>query len=160
MKRRTKIIWKTGDIFAVPLVNNQFAIGQILGQSMVNFVRISLYDETIFELENIESTNLCNETNLISLIEVSREQLDYNVWKILGNKEVSIPLNRQPNEKYRNLNWVGAQMNDAALAEDFLNAFYALITWDNWFDPNYLDKFLVDISKKPTRLILTKQRVE
>ena len=127
---------------------------------MVNFVRISLYDETIFELENIESTNLCNETNLISLIEVSREQLDYNVWKILGNKEVSIPLNRQPNEKYRNLNWVGAQMNDAALAEDFLNAFYALITWDNWFDPNYLDKFLVDISKKPTRLILTKQRVE
>jgi hypothetical protein len=39
------------------------------------------------------------------------------------------------------------------LAEDFLNAFYGLTAWDDWFDPNYLDEFLFDITKKPKKLI-------
>jgi hypothetical protein len=45
---------------------------------------------------------------------------------------------------------------NAALAEDFLNAFYALIPWDNYYIPEYLDKYLIDISKKPKNIILIK----
>jgi hypothetical protein len=157
MKKRNKITWAIGDVFGVPLVNDKFVIGQILGQSMTNTVRVALYDETINQPQNIDTTVFCNDKNLISLIEVTKEQLDYGVWKILGNRQVSIPINRQPNEKYRQLNWVGMTIQDAALVEDFLNAFYSLIAWDDWFDPSYLDKLLVDISKKPDKLILTKQ---
>ncbi len=157
MKKRTKIIWAIGDVFVVPLMNDKFVIGQVLGQSMINTVRVAFYDETISQLQNINTTDFCNDKNLISLIEVTKEQLDYGVWKILGNRQVSIAINKQPNEKYRKLNWVGMTIQDAALAEDFLNAYYSLIAWDDWFDPNYLDKFLVDMSKKPDKLILTKQ---
>jgi hypothetical protein len=79
MKKGSKFTWTIGDIFAVPLINNTSTIGQILGQSMLNTVRVALYDETIIEFNNIDNTTFCNEKNLISLIEITREQLDYGV---------------------------------------------------------------------------------
>ncbi len=154
--RRKKINWQTGDVFVVPLSNGKVNVGHALGQSMPNSVRIALYKE-VFNNDEVPSVDqLCKEDNLISLIEVTSEQLTYGVWKIIGNKPVQIPLERQPNEQFRSARWVGASFSDAALAEDFLNAFYALGPWDNWYDPNYLDKYLVDPSKKPDNLIYVK----
>ena len=156
MKRRKKIVWTNGDVFAVPLTNGSYAVGQILDQRMVNTVRIALFNEVISDIENIEIEKLCTSANLISLIEVTKEQLTYDVWKIIGNKTISIAVDNYPNEKYREHKWIGSTIHDAALAEDFLNAFYCLIPWDDWYDPNYLDNYLIDISKKPLNLILVK----
>jgi hypothetical protein len=153
---RKKIDFKSGDVFAVPLNNNKFSIGQVLDQRMVNTVRIALHDEIIESLEGNDFNNFCNISNLISLIEVTKEQLTYGVWKILGNKLIDIPISKYPNEKYRSNKWIDSTIHDAALAEDFLNAFYSLRPWDNWYDPNYLDEYLVDITKKPKNLILVK----
>ena len=147
MKRRTKIAWRIGDVFAVPLLNNKFAIGQVLEQSMVNMARIALYDKIITETQNIDIKTLCNETDLISLMEVFKQELDFGRWKILGNKDVSIPIDKQPNEKFRKINWVGAVTYDAGLAEDFLNAFYSLIAWDDWGNPIFLTNFLLIFQK-------------
>lgn len=156
MKRRKKITWTGEDIFAVPLKNGNFSIGQILDQRMVNTVRIALFHEVVSGIQNVDLTELCNSTNLISLIEVTKEQLTYGVWKIIGNKIISIPLRDYPNERFRENKWIDSIVHDAALAEDFLNAFYCLLPWDDWYDPNYLDTYLVDISKKPSKLILVK----
>jgi hypothetical protein len=35
---------------------------------------------------------------------------------------------------------VGSTIYDAAIAEDFMNAFYALQPWDDWHNPDYLDE--------------------
>lgn len=128
-------------------------IGRVLGTSLPNSVRIALYNETYQPNELPLIEQLCKEDNLISLIEVTKEQLTYGIGKVIGNKPVQIPLERQPNEQFRSTKWIGTRFHDAALAEDFLNAFYALTPWNDWHDLNYLDEHLVNPSKKPYNLI-------
>lgn len=156
---KRKIKWIDGDVFAVPLCDGRFAIGQVLDLMMINQVRVALYDEISPSLEAIDLRECCQNEHLISLIVSSREQLDYGVWKILGNRPVTIPISQRPNEQFRSKGWVGAKHYDAALLEDFLEAFYALRPWDDWFDPDYLDAFLLSSDKKPKNLILIKTAV-
>lgn len=155
---KRKIKWSNGDVFAIPLSDGRFAIGQILDLMMVNQVRVALYDESASSLETIKISNVCQPENLISLVASTREQLDYNVWKIIGNRPITIQIERYPNEQFRSKHWVGAKLYDAALVEDFLEAFHALRPWNNWFNPNYLDAFLIDLSKKPKQLVLIKEK--
>jgi hypothetical protein len=93
----------------------------------------------------------------LSLIEVTKEQMDFGVWQVIGNKPTSIPVSRHANEQYRSSDpykvGVGSNFKDAAIAEDFMNAFYALSPWDDSYDPEYYDKMLVDKRKKPLYLI-------
>jgi len=154
MTKKTK--WLRSDVFVIPLLNKTFSVGQVLDLQMENVVRIALYDEIINSIISVEIDELCKSKNLISLIASSREQLDYKVWKILGNKQQNIPVSNFPNEKYREKGWVGAISYDAALVEDFVNSFYSLLPWDDWFKPDYLDTFLIDPSKKPKNLIYKK----
>ena len=151
--RRKKIIWNPNDVFAVPLLNGKYSIGHILDQRMINTVRIALYDECINDLNCIDFANLVGDKNLISLIEVTREQLDYGVWTIIGNKKNTIPVENYPNEKFRSNKWINSIVRDAALAEDFVNSYYGFLPWDDWFDPNYLDEYLISPSKKPINLL-------
>jgi hypothetical protein len=155
--RKKRVEIKSGDVFVIPLSNGKFAVGQVLDMGMTNTARIALFDEVIETTFEPDTKSLCETGKLISLIQVTREQLDYGVWKIITNKEVLIPLEKYPNEVFRERNWIGATIHDAAIAEDFVHAFFTLAPWDDWFDPNYLDKFLVDQSKKPKVLIFIKQ---
>jgi len=154
--RRKKVSWSNCDVFAIPLDNGKYSIGHILDQGLINTIRIALFDEVIESLDDINVDILCDIQNLISLIEVTKEQVDYGVWKIIGKKNSQIPQDRYANEKFRKNNLAGSKVYDAALAEDFMNAYYALIPWDDWFNPDYLDNFLVDKNKKPNNLIYIK----
>lgn len=120
---------------------------------MPNVVRVALFDEVVNSLEEFNIEQSCSVLNLISLVASSREQVDYDVWQLMGNKRIEIQKKNFPNEDFRRKNWVGAEHYDAALLEDFLNSFYALLPWDDWFNPNFLDDFLINISKKPTNLL-------
>ncbi|MBL0145402.1 MAG: hypothetical protein IPP48_06245 [Chitinophagaceae bacterium] len=62
------------------------------------------------------------------------------------------------NEKFKDVGYVGAVSYDAGLAIDFLAAFHKLTPWDDWYDPNYLDEFLVNVEKKPAELIYSKRK--
>ena len=123
---------------------------------MVNTLRIALYDEVINDLKNVDLTCLINDVNLISLIEVTREQLDYGVWTILGNKQTIIPIEKFANEEFRNNKWINSITHDAALAEDFVNSYYGFLPWDDWYKPDYLDEYLVNADKKPNNLLYKK----
>ena len=154
--RRKKVSWCNGDVFAIPLDNGKYSIGHILDQRLINTIRIALFDEVIESINDITVDTLCDIQKLISLIEVTKEQVEYGVWKIIGKKESLIAQDKYANEKFRKNDSAGSKVYDAALAEDFVNAFYALIPWDDWFNPDYLDNFLVDKSKKPSNLIYIK----
>lgn len=155
--KRKKVIWKANDIFVIPLLNGKYSIGHILDQRMINTVRIALYDEVLSQLDKLDIESLVNSSDLISLIEVFREKLDYGEWPIIGNKQTVIPVEKYANEQFRSNNWINSVTFDAGLAEDFINSYYGLLPWDDWYDPNYLDKFLVDPAKKPNNLIYKKQ---
>ena len=119
---KRKIKWLPGEVFAVPLSDETFAVGQVLDLMMVNQVRLALYDERVSAVDAIDVAQACNPDNLISLVASLRELLDYGAWKVLGNKPVTIPLNRHPNEQFRHLGWVGATHYDASLVAKFLEA--------------------------------------
>lgn len=152
---KKKVDWKFGDVFLVPLKNGLLGVGQVLDLQMPNIIRCALYNETVQNADDFNLNESCSISNLISLIASSREQLDFGIWKIVGNKEMPISKKDFPNEKFRG-SWIGAKHYDASLLEDFLNAYHKLIPWDDWFHPNYLDEFLIDLSKKPKELLLIK----
>ena len=156
MAKKKKIDWKFGDVFLVPLLDGTYGTGQVLDLQMPNIVRVALFDENVKSISELDFSGSCAMSNLISLIASSREQLDFGAWKIVGNKFINIPAKNYPNEQFKKKDWVGASHYDAALLEDFLNSFYSLLPWDDWFNPNFLDEFLVNLSKKPKTLVLIK----
>ncbi|MGN6398284.1 MAG: Imm26 family immunity protein [Mucilaginibacter sp.] len=155
--KRKKVNWKPNDIFAIKLINEKSVVGHILDQHLINTVCIAIYDEILADTSNIDINSLINSKDLISLIEVTREKLDFGAWEIIGVKENTIPIEQFPNEQYRSAKWVNSVMYDAGLAEDFVNAYYSLTPWDDWYDPNYLDKFLISPYKKPDKLLYKKE---
>lgn len=158
MGKKKKAEWKFGDVFLIPLKKNElYGVGQVLDLQMKNIVRCALYNERIDNPNQFDIDKSCMRSNLISLVASTREQLDAGVWEIMGNKKIDIPKKEYPNEKFRG-SWIGAKHYDSGLLEDFLKAYHAMIPWDDWFDPNYLDQMLVDITKKPRELILIKSK--
>lgn len=148
-----RIQWDNGDVFAVRLKDSTYSIGQVLDLQMTNVVRCALFKNKFNAIEDASITDTCNSKNLISLVACSKEQLDYGVWKIIGNASILIRPEEFPNEQFRGNNWIGAKSFDAAIVEDFLDAYYSLSPWDDWFNPNYLDQLLISSSKKPRNLI-------
>jgi hypothetical protein len=151
--KKKKQNWQNGDIFLIPLTNNSYGVGQVLDLMMPNVLRVALFKNLIEKIDSSTEIKL-NYENLISLVACTREQIDYHVWIVVGNASISITKKNYPNEEYRKSNYVGAKFYDAALVESFLNAFHCLILWDDWFNPNYLDKFLIDITLKPKNILL------
>lgn len=39
------------------------------------------------------------------------------------------------------------------IEDDFIKAYFSLALWDDWHDPEYLDKLLISPDKKPENLI-------
>jgi len=152
-----KIFWKHGDVFLIPLKNGKYSVGQILDLQMTNVVRCAIFNEIVTDVKSENGVNHCNQNNLISLVACSREQLDYGVWHIVGNKNIEIPLNKYPNEKFRKNGWVKSAMYDAALVEDFVNSYHALLPWNDWGNPDFLDEFLINKKIKPDNLIYIKK---
>lgn len=146
--------WTNGDVFIIRLKDNSVVNGQILDLQMKNVVRCALFNERSKSKTTLN--NSCKLENLISLIATTREQLDFGVWEIIGSKEIAIDKNEFPNESFREVNWVGSKIYDASIVEEFADAFFALTPWNDWADPNYLDKLLCKIELKPDNLLLIK----
>lgn len=133
------------------------ALGQAITLIMTNVVSCAFYD--------VRST--CDGSNavvelpiqqLIAVMSVTREQLDFGVWKVIGHQQIVLDRELWPNEEFRERRWVGARIYDAAIAESLLDAFYGLIPWDAWKDPLYLDKLLAYPGRRPKHVLLTKPR--
>ena len=121
---------------------------------MANVVRCAIYDMSVTEAELTNASTILEDATLISLVATTREQVDFGVWKVVGNRAIGLPKRRFPNQKFERQGWVGAKIYDAAIVEAFCNAFHCLVPWDDWADPNYLDTLLVSQKLKPRKLML------
>jgi len=149
--------WQAGDVFTIQLADKRYAIGQVLDLMMPNVVRCALYGVAYAAVdEQALRKDVCRD-NLISLVATTREQLDFHVWRVVGNCDVFVSRQEFPNEATRSNGWVGSVTYDAAILEDFLNAFHGLVYWDDWADPKFLDELLVDVSLKPKSLLHKKR---
>lgn len=153
-KRKQK--WKPGDLFAIPLEDGTYVVGQTLDLQMSNVVRCAISDARFPEQDLANPGAAYTHAGLISLVATTREKLDFGAWKVIGEAPVSVPVDQLPNEQFRTAGWVGSKIYDASIVEEFCNAFHALAPWDDWADPNYLDRLLTSPDVKPRNLVFKK----
>ena len=142
--------WSLGSVFAVLLPDGSHALGQAVAVMMPNVVYCALTNQTVQVLPDT-APNVTRD-NVIARVALTREQLAYGAWTVLGVAPAISRKDEFPNEAFARNGYVGARVYDAAIAEEFLAAFHALVPWDDWHDPRYLDNWLVSPDKKPNNL--------
>ncbi len=150
MARKRKVTWEFGAVFAVPLPDGTFGIGQTIAAMMTNVVYCAFTRQRVSGIGGGVPGLL--STDVVSRVPVTREQLDYAAWPILGVAPLCCAKSDFAAEAFANRGYVGATLYDAALAEDFLAAFHALAAWDDWHEPDCLDRWLVSARAKPETL--------
>ena len=148
--------WQVGDVFIVQQRDGICTIGQILDHMMTNVLSCAFYDIRV-PCADVSGTFVLDEGRLIAALSVTREQLDCGKWRVVGHQPISLNRGVWPNERCREQLWVGAVVYDAAIAEDLLDAYNGLIPWDDWHDPEYLDKLLAAPDRKPKHVVYKKR---
>jgi len=124
---RKKQKWQIGDYFGIPIEDDFLAVGQILGK----------YD-------------------WIGVVFITEESLDKGFWPIIQQGIVNKNILKQyfPNiDLIEQGNIIGINTEGSAIIDDFIKAYFSLAPWDDWHDPEYLDKLLISLDKKPENLI-------
>lgn len=147
---KKKQVWSIGDIFVVPLKDGSECLGQVVGRepSVLNSVAIALFDAK-GRWSQGEALPPLDMPNVFSALLATRDLLDSGRWIVLGKKAVGLAPEQRPYENLRESGFIGAKVRGSANVEEFVNAYYGLMPWDDWYVPNYLDDFLVSPDKKP-----------
>lgn len=150
--------WNVGDIFTVETSDGMHVVGQIVGQerTVLNSVSVAFFDIRLQDPKEVEEISIDPDL-IFSMVFATRDLFDSGKWKVVANRQVAVEPNQLPNEDLRATGFVGAKVIGSGILEEFLEAFYALTPWDDWAEPDYLDRLLVAPSKKPARLIYKKQ---
>lgn len=150
--------WEIGDVFTVPTVDGQLALGQIVGRepSVLNSVTVALFDQRYAPSPSIVPMDL-SEARAFSVLFTTHDLLDSGVWRVVGTKPVAIPRAQLPYESTRATGFVGAKVTGSAIVRELINAFFGLVPWDDWKDPNYLDGLLRPTRKRPANAMLKRR---
>jgi hypothetical protein len=144
---RKKRKWNAGDIFLIPLRDKTSIIGHILGRSAgaLGGLAICLYDvRGHWNSENLPP-NLDSD-RIFSVLATTPDFLESGRWPVTVSDAIhSASLSTLVDVKAL----IGQKIRGSELVENFVNAFYGLEPWDDWYIPDYLDAFLISIDKKP-----------
>lgn len=156
MARKPKQQWLEGDYFCVPLVDGTYAVGQVIGiiPNALNSVLCVFFSQHFHTPPSAPQSEVSVlERDLISALFVTRELLDSGRWKVFSN---GVPF---PIRKYLDIDaleaahFVGVKVIGAGIIEEFLSAYYALLPWNDYFKPDYLDGLLISPDRKPKHLL-------
>ena len=141
-KRPAKQKWNAGDVFSIPLKNNTYCFGQIIGTHITKRSPIC----ALFELNNKnDKTNFDELSNcrVLSVWNYDSEELDNHTFKIIFDCE----LITKP-EKVKDSNVSGG-----ASFQTLANIFFGLEPWNVMFKDDYYDKFFQEGIEKPKNII-------
>lgn len=152
MKKKQHQAWGLGSLFGIPLADGSKMLGQVLGVEpmVLNSVACALFDQRADGGAPIVD-------NLVAVMLTTRDLLDNSVWEVIGSAAVEVPKVHFPYESLRSESFVGAEVIGSRNVGEFANAFFGLSPWDDWADPEYLDKLLISKDKKPKKLLYKSQ---
>ncbi len=81
---------------------------------------------------------------------ITEESLDKGFWLIIQQGIVNKNILKQyfPNiDLIEQGNIIGINTEGSAIIDDFIKAYFSLAPWDDWYDPEYLDKLLISPDK-------------
>jgi hypothetical protein len=140
--------WKVGSIFIIPLFDGSCCVAQVVGREreILNSVTIALFD--VRQEYTSNHVPELRPDQVFSVLLATKDLLDYGRWRVLPGE--MRPLEEvNPYEHLRSNGFIGANVKGSAIVENFVNAFYGLEPWDDWYLPGYLDDFLISPDKKP-----------
>ena len=149
--RPKKQSWSPGACFAIPLIDGEFLLGQVLASepSSLNSVSCALYNQKFPD----GSAPRCDLNRVFSVVMTTRDLLDSGLWKIVGHDSVTLPKEQFPHESLRKSGFVGAKVIGSRIIGEFANAVSGLSPWNDWADPNYLDRLLITPDAKPPNVV-------
>ncbi len=160
--RRKRQKWQIGDYFLIPLVNNEFAIGQVIGRvikALDSVICVFFAVKVRVEEEAQKKVKILSGKEVVSAKLTTRDSLDWGIWKIFNNAQ-PLSFNDYLSEKEVKIivskKIVGLVTEGSGIMTDFMNAFYALKPWDMYYEPDYFDNLLVSPDKKPRKLLYKK----
>jgi hypothetical protein len=155
MARKT---WDVGNLFAVPLADGSFSLGQVVGREaqVLNSITCAFYRTRVSAsaLANVRAVPAASE--LIAIQFTTKDSLTRRFWKVLGAYPVELPRHLFPHEDKRAHNWIGAEMFGSGNMVNFLNAYFGLKPWNVMFEEDYYDQLLAPgVSRPRTAIVLS-----
>jgi hypothetical protein len=156
-KRKQK--WAVNDVLAIPLSNSKYALGQIVGQEpeLMKSVTLALFDQSLDSIDELDTALICDSNKIYSLLFVTLNHIENGAWHVLGGgKPIKIEADKMPFEHTRSSGFIGAKITGSGIVNDFVNAFFGLLLWDDWNDPQYLDSLMISADLKPIDRLIYK----
>ncbi|MGG2091473.1 Imm26 family immunity protein [Bacillus sp. S13(2024)] len=142
-KRPKKQKWKVGDIFLLNLSNGTYGFGQILWKPFGSPV-CGLFD---LNTETIPTVAKISNHPFISVLTLLPSSLDKGDWKVIGNADVRIDIEKVP-WQHRGLGDVGSMSCNDGILLKLANAYYGLFPWNVFYEEDYFDKILLSPFKR------------
>ena len=137
---RRRVKWIPGLVFALPLADESWGVGQTADLMWPNVGYCALFSARIQTLD--EGLPDLSRKSLVALLAVTRHGLALGYWPVLSTSAALFSKADFPNERLAATGYVGATMYDYGVADDLLSAYHGLIPWNTWKDEDFLDTLL------------------
>ena len=144
---RRRVKWVPGLVFAVPLTDHSWGVGQTAELMMPHWGYCALFSVRFPTLE--AAIPRPNKKDLVALLAVARRGLASGYWPVIATAPPLFAKAEFPNERLAASGYIGAKMYDYGLGEALLSAFHGLTPWNTYKEENYLDTMLAPGVARP-----------
>ncbi|OQR56483.1 Imm26 family immunity protein [Bacillus sp. CDB3] len=143
-KRPKKQKWRVGDIFLLNLSNGTYGFGQVVWKPFGSPV-CGLFDLNTGAIPTVEEVS---NHSFISVLTVLSSSLDKGDWKVIGNADVRINVEKVLRQ-HRGLDVTGSMSYSDGTLLELANAYYGLFPWNVFYEEDYFDNILLAPFKRP-----------
>ncbi len=155
--RRARRGWHDGDLFLVPLSDGYFTVAQVLSHEFLA-MDSAICAFSLRRMEQFGAAAPIARDEVISVQYVTVELLDSGEWPVAGHAAPVIPAGELELDGKRARHFAGTQICGSGVISSFLNACFGLEMWDDWVDPEMLDKLLLTPQHKPALVVYKDER--
>lgn len=149
--------WRKGTVFLIPLQDGTCGVGQIITDEVMGSPTVAIYSVRFPCSANEHDMTALVRDQCIALITLlGLQALKKGKWRPVGVREIALNSSQSENWKFRGANWVGSKLYSDTVVDALLNAFHGLEPWDDFADPEYLDKLLLPPATRPQGVKLIK----
>ena len=149
---RGKRHWKAGDLFLVPQSDGGHTLAQVITHEL-QAMNSAMCAFTLRRVEPGEAVAPISSDEVVALQFVTIEALDGGDWPIAGSSRPVVDTADLDIEAQRKRHFAGTKIFGSGVIASLLNACFGLEPWDDWDDPEQLDKLLLDRRHKPALVV-------
>ncbi len=157
MDARRQRNWRAGDLFLVPQADGGHTVAQVITHELMA-MNSALCAFTLRRASPQDPVGPIRNDEVVSIQFVTVELLDSGEWPTAGNTRPVVPASALDIERKRATHFAGTSVCGSGVISSFLNACFGLEAWDDWVDPQMLDKLLVDPAMKPALVVYKNER--